>query len=138
MTAEEAFHELCGYTLTLQDQEFIHQYVVDAFAAQTADESTKPIKLTFALVGLHLHLDRRYTGKHVQQVHQFLARRSREWPLFTRPSVRGSLTVLDVLAKPVGLERHKAIEAWCASVWEAYRASHSVLISLLRRHGIEP
>jgi hypothetical protein len=35
-----------------RDPSFIHQYVVDAFAAQQADEQTKPMKLTFALVGL--------------------------------------------------------------------------------------
>jgi hypothetical protein len=136
MTAEEAFHELCGYTLTLQDQEFIHQHVVDAFAAQTAEEHTKPIKLTFALVGLHLHLDRQFTGKQVQRTHQYLAARSREWPEFPQPSDRGTLTVLDVLAIPAGPGRHKVIDAWCTSVWKAYRASHSAVVALLRKHEI--
>ena len=54
MTSEAAYHELCYYTLTLGDPAFIHQHVVDAFAAQQADEQTKPIKVTFALVGLYL------------------------------------------------------------------------------------
>ena len=51
MTSEDAYHELCYYTLAHRDPSFIHQHVVDAFAAQHADEKTKPIKLTFALVG---------------------------------------------------------------------------------------
>ena len=50
----ELYHELSAYTLSHPDPSFIHQYVVDAFAAQTADENTKPIALTFALVGLYL------------------------------------------------------------------------------------
>ena len=51
MSDVEAFDELCAYTLTRGDAEFIHQHVVDTFAAQTANEFTKPITLTFALEG---------------------------------------------------------------------------------------
>jgi hypothetical protein len=55
MTPEEdAYHALCSYTLARRDAEFIHQHVVDAYMAQRADERTKPIALTFALVGLYL------------------------------------------------------------------------------------
>ena len=38
------------------------QHVVDAYAAQTARASTKPITLAFALVGLYLHLEKNQTG----------------------------------------------------------------------------
>jgi hypothetical protein len=34
---------------------WFHRHVVDAFTAQHADEQTKPIAVTFALVGLYLH-----------------------------------------------------------------------------------
>jgi hypothetical protein len=34
---EDAYHELCAYTLQRGDAAFIHQHVVDAFAAQRAD-----------------------------------------------------------------------------------------------------
>ena len=47
-----AYDELQCYTLARGDLAFIHQHVVDAWAAQHADERTKPIGLTFALVGL--------------------------------------------------------------------------------------
>lgn len=46
-----AYDELQAYTLAHGDPAFIHQHVVDAWAAQHADEETKPIALTFALVG---------------------------------------------------------------------------------------
>ena len=46
MTRQQAFDELCAYTLQRGDAAFIHQHVVDAFAAQQADENTKPIKIT--------------------------------------------------------------------------------------------
>ena len=64
---QEAFYELCYYTITHPEPNFIHKYVVDAFAAQTADKKTKPITITFALVGLYLHLKKNFTGKEVQQ-----------------------------------------------------------------------
>src|SRR5437762_13393080 len=55
------FHELCYYTLSHNDRSFIHQVVVDAYAAQTADETSKPIGVAFALLGLYLHHERGYT-----------------------------------------------------------------------------
>ena len=44
VTDQAAYEELCYYTLAHGDPAFIHQHVVDAFAAQTADENIKPIK----------------------------------------------------------------------------------------------
>ncbi len=84
-SAREAYDELSAYTLTHGDPAFIHQHVVDAFAAQAADDSTKPIALTFALVGLYLHVDRGRTGRRVQLVHMQLAQRKRRWPTWSRP-----------------------------------------------------
>src|SRR6478736_2672756 len=73
MTPQDSFNELCYYTLAHGDPSFIHQHVVDAFAAQNADEQTKPIKLTFALVGLYLYVEKGFSGKRVQRVHMALA-----------------------------------------------------------------
>src|SRR5437870_9391695 len=115
---EDAYNELCCYTLTHGDPAFIHQHVVDAFAAQNADDQTKPIKLTFALVGLYLHVEKQFSGKRVQRVHMALAKRKRVWPSFALPNDRGSLTVTDVLAAPEGPERDRAIHSWSASVWD--------------------
>ena len=50
----DAYDELSAYTLMRGDATFMHQHVVDAFAVQYSDEQTKPIKLTFGLVGLYL------------------------------------------------------------------------------------
>ena len=107
MTSEDAYNELCYYTLAHRDPSFIHQYVVDAFAAQYADEQTKPIKLTFALVGLYLHVEKQFSGKLVQRVHMDLAQQKRLWPSFALPNARGALTAADVLAVPTGSEATK-------------------------------
>jgi hypothetical protein len=136
MTLEDAYNELCCYTLTHSDPSFIHQHVVDAFAAQHADEQTKPIGLTFALVGLYLYIEKQFTGKQVQRIHTLLAQQKRVWPSFALPYDRGSLTAADVLAVPAGAERDKAIHAWCASVWEAYRNCRESVSDLLREHQI--
>src|SRR5262249_34900967 len=70
MTVEERdYHELCYYTLAHGDPSFIHQHVVDAFAAQNSGEHDKPIRLTFALVGLYLHVERGLSGRQVQRAH---------------------------------------------------------------------
>src|SRR5215813_12398106 len=96
-----AYDELCAYSLTHGDPAFIHQHVVDAYAAQHADAETKPITLTFALIGLYLMVERNFTGKQVQRVHMLLARRRKQWPTFALPEHRGSLTPNAVMdAKP--------------------------------------
>ena len=132
----DAYHELCGYTLTHGDAEFIHQYVVDAFAAQRATPSGKPIGVTFALVGLYLHVEKQYSGRHVQRVHMQLARRKRTWPTFVLPPNRGATTAIDVMAAPAGPERDRAIHEWCVTVWEAFAANRQTVVDLLREYDI--
>lgn len=137
MTSEhDAFAELCCYTLAHGDPSFIHQHVIDAFAVQSANKQTKPIALTFGLVGLYLHIEKQFSGKQVQRAHMRIAQKKRTWPAFRLPQDRGGITVTDVLAAPAGPERDKAIDAWCNSVWSACRDSRPAVANLLREYGI--
>ncbi len=137
MTPEEnAYHELSAYTLTHGDLTFIHQHVVDAWAAQHAVAGGKPIGLAFALAGLFLHLERSFSGRQVQRAHMTMARRKREWPAFAMPAERGSITAIDVMAAPEGPERDKAIDDWCRSVWEAFAVNRPAIEALLREYAI--
>ena len=129
-SSREAYDQLCCYTLALRDPSFIHQHVVDAFAAQTADPHTKPITLAFALIGLYLHVEKHFSGRQVQLAHIFLARRKRQWPPFPLPPVRGPLTASDVIVTPAGSLRDKAIHDWSVSVWTAFQASHKTVADL--------
>ena len=133
MTEEERYHALCAYTLehARRDPSFLHQHVVDAYAAQHAAPDSKPIGVAFSLIGLCLHVERGFTGKQVQQVHMRLAQRKRVWPSFPLPKDRGSMTCMDVLARPEGPQRNEAISAWCRSVWDAFaEAQPSVRVLL--------
>jgi hypothetical protein len=109
---------------------------VDAWTAQRADAGTKPIALTFALVGLYLHVERGLSGKEVQRIHMVLAGGGRSWPSFPLPVARGNITPIEVVASPAGAERDKAIDDWCASVWSAFSESHTAVVQLLLRHNI--
>jgi hypothetical protein len=133
MIEQDAYDELQCYSLAHGDPSFIHQHVVDAFTAQHADGTTKPIALTFALIGLYLHVEKQFSGRQVQRVHMDLARHRRIWPTFPLPTSRGSVSAADVMAAPEGLERDQAIDAWCVSVWEAFVESHQSVAGLLRR-----
>jgi len=136
MSEQEAYDELCAYTLSVGDPEFIHQHVVDAYAAQHAESGDKPIKIVFALAGLYLLLEKKFTGREVQRVHMKMAKQKQQWPVFELPDNRGSITVSDVMEHPEGSLRNKAIHAWCASVWSAYIDSRPVIIDLLQKHAI--
>jgi hypothetical protein len=129
-----AYDEL--YVYTMGRPRFVLQHVVDAFAAQTATDDSKPIGVVFALVGLYLHVEQQVPGRQVQQVHQQLGRRKREWPLIRLPADRGTMTVADVLAAPAGAERDRAIDAWCQSVWSAFRDNRQTIIDLLGEYQI--
>lgn len=131
----DAYNELCFYTLAhaRRDPSFIHQHVVDAYAAQSADAASKPIKVAFALLGLYLLIDKSFTGAQVQRAHMQLGRRKQEWPTFVLPSERGAMTAADALAAPPGPERDRAVHAWCASVWKAFADSRPAVIEFSRR-----
>jgi uncharacterized protein DUF5946 len=136
MSEQDAYNMLCAYTLNRRDAKFIHQHVVDAFLAQHADERTKPMGLTFALLGLYLFVERGFTGKQVQRVHVELARQKRAWLMFTIPADRGAISAVEVMHAAEGPERDRAIHAWCASVWAAFAAKRETLVELLRPYGI--
>jgi hypothetical protein len=124
------------YVYTMGRPGFILQHVVDAFAAQTANDESKPIGVVFGLVGLYLHVEKQLSGRQVQKVHMELGRRKREWPRVYVPEDRGSMTVADVLAASAGPERDLAIENWCRSVWTAFGANRQTIIDLLREYPI--
>jgi hypothetical protein len=130
-----AYDELYVYTMSRPREAFVLQHVVDAWAAQTADGLTKPIKIVFALLGLYLHLEHGYSGLRVQQVHMQLGKQP-AWPSIALPADRGAVTPADVLTAPAGDARDRAIDAWCASVWAAYGGSRPAIVEFLAAHGI--
>jgi hypothetical protein len=132
----DAYHQLCAYTLTRGDTAFIHQHVVDAYAAQHADEATKPIAITFALIGLYLLVEHGMTGRQVQRVHMKLGRQKHAWPAFALPQDRGAMTAVDVMGATEGPERDRAIHDWCRSVWAAFSANRGIVADVLKQHGI--
>lgn len=125
------FHKLSFYTLAHPDPVyFIHQHAVDAFAAQTADANTKPIKLTFGLIGLYLFLEKGYTGKQVQNAHVKLSQNKKAWLSLALPAHRGAITVSNVLQAEAGEPRDLMIRKWCESVWAAYENWHQAIAHL--------
>ena len=118
------YGELTAYTLTLHDEDFIHQFAVDTYAAQHAGANAKPIGLTFALVGLYLAYEHNYTGRQVQKAHTLLARTAKQWPQFRLPKEKASLTVLDVLKTPEH-ERSDMLREWGKAVWRIWAAEHT-------------
>jgi len=121
MKDEKLFHELSFYTLSHKGEELIHQHVVDAYTAQTADASTKLIAIYFALIGLYLLVEKNYTGKQVQNAHVALSYQSKNFKPISLPEYRGETHIEDVLNSLPGKQRDELIYQWCKSVWGAYR-----------------
>jgi hypothetical protein len=123
-----------SYTLTLGDLEFIHQLVVDAYAASHVGPAAKPIQPVFAVVGLYLVNEHGYTGRQVQLAHLRMARRPEQWPRLERPEARASMTVWDVLQTPTSV-RQAAIKQWSAAVWQTWRPRREDVERLAREHA---
>ena len=138
MAEHEAYDELSAYTLMRGDSTFIHQHVVDAFAVQYSDEQTKPIKLTFGLVGLYLKIDKQFSGRRVQRAHMQMARKKHVWPEFEIPTDRGSMSPSDVIAAHSGHDRDKAIDEWCVAVWTPWQSNRRTIANLLEQHEVIP
>ena len=125
-------HELYYYTLQHPDPSFfIHQYVVDAYAAQHARENPKPITNAFALIGLYLCVEKNYSGRDVQKMHMLIAKRKQTWPVFIQPAERVAITVRDVLDTPAGPERDRMIREWARAVWKSWKKDHSRIEELV-------
>ncbi len=131
-TCQDICHELSLYTLSHGQKEFIHQHVVDAYAAQHVRQDTKPITLAAALIGLYLFAERQYSGRQVQQVHMALGNRMKQWPLFAAPQEHAAFTVVDVLSAPAGTERDQMICKWARSVWDMWKERHGDVERLFR------
>jgi hypothetical protein len=129
----ELYYELSYYTLAHPDPSFIHQLMVDAYAAQHADETTKPIAIVFALLGLYLHVDKGFTGKQVQKAHMQLAKYRRQWVRPHCPVNRGEIEISHVIAAVPGTPRDAMIHQWCASVWSAWKENCQPIVELARR-----
>ena len=99
---QDLYPELSFYTLVHSNPSFLHQHIVDACAAQHADEKTKPIAIVFALLGLYLHVEKNFTGRQVQRFHMQLAKIRREWVRPELPKELGAITVRHVLAAAAG------------------------------------
>jgi Family of unknown function (DUF5946) len=132
-TSKDKFYELSYYTLEHPDKVyFIHQHIVDAYQAQTANENTKPIAITFALAGLYLYLEKNYTGRQVQLAHVKMSTNKKVWPKFELPNQRGAITISDVLMAAAGQERDLMIKECCAAVWLAFKNSREEIASLIQ------
>jgi hypothetical protein len=133
-TMRAAYDEV--YVYSMGRPGFMLQHVVDAFAVQTANKSSKLIAVVFGLVGLYLRVEKQFSGRQVQEVHMKLGRKKREWPTIKLPDNRGSTTVIDVLAAPPGPQRDLAIDNWCRSVWASFAENRQTIIALLGEHQI--
>jgi hypothetical protein len=131
--SKDKFNELSYYTLGHADPAyFIHQHIVDAYTAQSADENIKPISITFSLAGLYLYLEKNYSGRQVQQAHMKLSQGKKVWPEFQIPAHKGEITVSNVLTAAPGQARDLMIKQWCVSVWQAYRNCHTMVALLVK------
>jgi len=130
--SKEKFNELSFYTLAHPDTiYFIHQHI-DAYTAQTVDENTKPISITFSLAGLYLYVEKNYSGRQVQQAHMKLSQTKKVWPEFEIPVHKGGITISNILTAAPGQERDLMIKEWCVSVWQAYGNCHAMVALLVK------
>ena len=127
-------YELSFYTLSLQTEDFIHQLVVDTYAAQHVGPNSKPITVFFALIGLYLTFENGYTGKQVQGVHMLLANTRRNWPSFTKPSVNATVTILDVVLALPSVSRTRKIREWGQAVWRIWEPEHKRIAEAARSY----
>ncbi len=106
----ELFNELSGYTLSMTDSGFIHQYIVDAYGAQHAGVNTKPIRVMFSLIGLCLAVEHNYSGRQVQLIHMKIPKQL--WQVLEPPLQKSAITVAGVLNTNNDIERRHMILDW--------------------------
>ncbi|HEX6678660.1 MAG TPA: DUF5946 family protein [Actinomycetes bacterium] len=138
----QLYGEVQGFEL--QHPELVrdyHQMAVDAYGAQHAPRDgggeAPPIGVAYALVGLHLALDRGVPGVEVRAAHQRMGRPDATWPRLPAPASTGEVTVLDVATAGSMVDsvagHATAVREWAASVWRAWAAQHAAVAVLTDR-----
>lgn len=127
----ELVYELSYYTISLGDPYFIHQLVVDTYAAQHAGPHVKAISTAFALVGLYLVNEKNYTGRDVQLMHGALANKSKTWPVFSTPQSKHWMTIKDVLTLP-DIAKEDAIKQWSSTVWDIWKPEENRIKEIIK------
>lgn len=127
------YHELSIYTLQLRDTEFIHQLIVDAYAAQHASKNMPHVTATFALIGLYLVCNHGYTGKQAQRAHMILANKTKDWPQFLPDCRKAELTVVDVLDCSDDIKK-EMIRKWAKAVWDSWEHQHARVKELVDKY----
>ena len=127
----ELFNELSGYTLSNNDERFVHQLVVDAYGAQHAGSPTKNITVIFALIGLCLVVEHGYTGHQVQLLHMRIPKQ--EWPKL-KPPHKKVMTIKDVLSVSDYHQMEILIYSWVKSVWALWEAQHNYIRQLVNNY----
>ena len=130
------YAEVAGYEL--EHVAFLgrwHQLLVDTYGAQHVGASTPRIGPAFALIGLHLALERGWDGPAVRDAHQVLARHRRDWPSFMpAPRLAGGLTVAD-LARAGSRQVHIVLlQAWAGEVWAGWKERQDAVRALAAAH----
>ena len=129
------YQELTLYTFSLGDEEFIHQHVADAYTAQHSSNKLKNIQIWFALIGLYLFLEHKYSGKAVQRVHRKLAESTKDWPQIALMKSIAGITVNDILSAESGDMRKRAIHSWSEVIWQAWQQKHEKIIGRYTQIG---
>jgi hypothetical protein len=117
-----------------------HQMTVDAYGAQHAGPPTKPIRVAYSLVGLHLALEAGLSGTEVRDAHGRMGKPAADWPAFDRPAGLPTVTILDVAqagAQVDSPEGHaEAVHRWAEAVWEWWAPAHDD-VRWLTRHLLD-
>lgn len=130
------YDELVAFTQNSGDKEFIQQTAFDSYTAQHLAPKMKPIGGAFALIGLYLVFERGYTGKQVQLAHMVLAKTRRQWPAFTLPKGKASLTAADVVIGLTGDNYRQRINTWAKAVWDLLKPGHERVADLINLYLI--
>jgi hypothetical protein len=121
----QKYSELSLYTLSLQDNNFLHQHAIDTYSAQHAGCAMKDITIVYSLIGLYYAIEHGFTGKQVQRVHMLFSQQRTKWPVLQLPKKDYSLTVADVLKEEPGVKRDTMLENWMHDVWECWEHQHN-------------
>jgi hypothetical protein len=133
---KDLYYELAFYTLSKRDKEFIHQYAVDAYGAQHITKNSKEITVGATLIGLFLLAEHNYSGREIQQAHIKLGNKMRDLKIVNLPKEMAKYNVLNVLNIKEGKERDAMIKQWALSVWDIWKAEHSIIRNFVNHQNI--
>ncbi len=113
----------------------VHQFTVDAYAAQHPGEPSRRSIQSVAvhLIGLYQAIDLGWSAEKIIKARKAMSKSDLLW--LDPPPATYAMTILDVAGVQDAQDHARRVRAWAQAVWQHWEAHHATILGWAGRQG---